>query len=392
MTRSLMVVAVPPGRPCGILDYVRTLCGAWPGQSASVTGMPYCGRRTPRHRILTLLQMRRQVAAFARSLAAEVVHVQYADFGWNGVRVFEDCYEVFSSKCLHPLVITIHEHPWFRNDHEMDRPRTVADHIFTILSGYRFVPRSLPLEIMKRHRGIHVHHNWQKEALLRNGVPAEQVRVIPLAVPCCMASEAEREAFRARFGVQGKRIIGVPGFVFERKRYDRLIDLIPSLPVDVVVCALGGANGAVSERYLETLRARATQLGVEERFVVTGYLTEQEMNAGLMSASAFAAPYGEVTSSASVARCIAAGAPIVAARCATFSELAEAGAGLILADPQNMSNFTQCLTDVLCNKQQEASLRRMNASYAATWSFTAVARLMQAWHVTCQVQSQHHQQ
>lgn len=384
MIQNLMVVAVPKGKPCGVLDYAKTLCQRWPESSASLTCMPYCVRTVPRHRISSLLAIRRKVAEFAENLAdPDVIHVQYADFGWNGVRVFEDCYEVFSRKCPRPLVMTIHEHPWFRDEHEMDRPRTMADHIFAIAGGYHPIPESFPLEIIKRHCGIHVHHTWQKSVLLRNGVFEQQVCVIPLAIPECMASPLERDEFRRRFGLLKKRIIAIPGFVFERKRHDRLIDIIPSLPEDTVVCAIGGANGTPSERYLDSLRSRARKLGVEGRFIVTGYLPEREMNAGLLSASVFAAPYGEVTSSASVARCIAAGAPIVAGHCATFKELVDAGAGMLIVDPEDRRRLSQIITNVLGSNEHSASLRKNNASYAAEWSFPVVARLMHQWHTEC---------
>lgn len=381
---TIQVVAVREKQHCGVRDYALHLATAMPRESSQVATITPSAARVSRVRVRQLKAMRNDITRQVLALPqANLAHVQYADFSWNGTRIYEDLYELFSRKCRLPLVLTLHEHPWFRGEHEMDRSRTFADRAFAWLAGYKRLPSSLPLEILQRHRGIHVHHSWHKQLLARCGVPDSMIRVIPHFVPECKASSDQVAAFKRRFGLEGKRIIAVAGFIFERKRYERLLELLPSLPADAVICALGGTNGAPSERYLKKLEERALELRVSSRFVVTGYLPELEMNAGLIAADVFAALYGEVTSSGSVARCIGAGVPVLAAACPTFAELESDGAGLIVIDPQDKSEMARCVTELLEKRAQYQVLRERNLHYAANWSLVRVADGLRAWYEVC---------
>ena len=381
---SMQVVAHDATRRCGVKDYAERLASAMQSESSSVFGVPLPHRHVSRFNYFRMMRLRRGVARQARMASkASLVHVQYADFSWNGVRAFEDCYEVFTRRCNTPLVVTLHEHPWFRGEHEMDQLRTVSDFIFSCLAGYWSPPKSLPLEVLSRNRGIHVHHKWQKNMLLVNGVPERKIQVVPLSIPECKAAPSQQAAFRKRFGLDGMRIIGITGFVFERKRYDRVVNLLPDLPADVVLCVLGGANGSASERYLEKLMEQAKTLGVLSRFVVTGYLSEPEMNAGLLETDLFMAPYGEVTSSASVSQCIGANGVIIAGNCTTFEEMAENGAGLDIVDPEDRAKMLSAVMGLLEKGDRYHILRRKNLNYSNTWSLQAVAGIMQEWYREC---------
>lgn len=387
MGEHVMVVAGAPGRRCGVGDYARLLGAAMQADHGSVCHVPVPANPVSRTHLISLMRVRRRVIRQTALLGApDVVHAHYSDFSWNGVRAYEDCYELFTRK-IHGvgmpaprLFVTLHEHPWFRDRHVWDRPRTVADRLFACLAGQIPVPPSLPLAIFKRHHGIHVHHEWQKAALVASGVPGGLVRVIPHPVPECEAAPEAVRTFRQRFGLEGKRMLAMTGFIFERKRYERVIGVLAALPEDVVLCALGGANGRIAEDYLRYLRHLAELNGVAHRFVVTGYLAAEEMNAGLKAANAFVAPYGEVSSSGSVARCIAAGAPIVAGECPTFTEMREQGAGMVSVNPDDRRALTLVLVDLLGDEGMGMAMRKMNAHYAQAWSFPAVARLMTEWY------------
>jgi len=384
--RTIQVVAAGENQHCGVKDYALHLAATMSQESSRVVTITPSAARVTRDRIAQLKDMRKDISRQVLALPqASLVHVQYADFSWNGTRICEDLYELFSRKCRIPLVLTVHEHPWLRAEHETDKARTLADRAFALIAGYRRLPSSISLEILRRHRAIHVHHAWHKALLVSSGVPASIIRVEPNFIPDCKASPDQIAVFKRRFELDGKRIIAAAGFVFERKRYERLLDLLPDLPSDTVLCVLGGANGRPSEQYLATLNDRAKALGVSSRFVVTGYLPEAEMNAGLQAADVFAAPYGEVTSSGSVARCIGSGAPIVAWKCQTFDELEANGAGLVVVDPEDREAIRHLVLKLLDRKESgvASGLRQKNASYAGRWSLSNVAREIQAWYGEC---------
>jgi glycosyltransferase involved in cell wall biosynthesis len=183
-----------------------------------------------------------------------------------------------------------------------------------------------------------------------------------------------------RFNLLNKRILAMTGFIFDRKRHERAIALLPRFPADVVLCLLGGPNGAGSEDYCRRLRRQALDLGVETRVVITGYLKEAEMNAGLSSATAFLAPYSDVTNSASLAQCIAGGGPIVAEKCESFVELEREGAGLVCVDSGASGEWYDAIRRILADANFARKLREKNIKYSEGHSFGLFSRQMSEWH------------
>ena len=387
MIQALMIEAGVPFRPCGIRDYVDSLCKSMPAGTAVRYHVDVPEKGVTRAHPMAMMMARRQVKRCVRNMPpARLTHTHYNDFSWNGSRSFEDCYGLFTrqvrrlgTSAPHQF-ITLHEHPWFRNQHVWDSPRTLADHAFGWAAGQCPVPKVLPLDVLLRHRGIHVHQSWHKKILCENSVPEGLISIIPHFVPGCEASGPEVEAFRRRFGLSGKRVLVATGFVFERKCYERILALLQRLPDDVVFCVMGGINGRGSELYLEKLHTLAGRLGVTSRFVVTGYLPEPEMNAGMLAATAFVAPYGEVSTSGSVARCIAAGAPILTGVCPTFSELSANGAGLLSVDATSPDHLLDGINRVLVDDAVALELRRLNGVYARTNSVSACCQRFLDWY------------
>lgn len=304
-------------------------------------------------------------------MVADIVHVQYADFAWNGTRCFEDLYEAFSSGCNTRLIITLHEHPWLRGEHENDTPKTVMDHVFGRMSGASFPRWCGPLDVLARHTLIHVHHGWHERVLTEHGIPADRIVRIPFPVAHRVSVPIEHvQAFEAKWGLSGKRVIAMAGFIFERKRVEMGLRLTKELGDDVWLCMLGGVNGGPSEAYLAKLTALAEELGVKDRFVVTGYLPEAELRAGLATARMFLAPYKEMSSSSSVSMAIGAGLPVVGHESASLKELQEDGAGVLAIDTDDPKSLRESAEQILSNRACDGGLRHKNADYASRndWS------------------------
>jgi glycosyltransferase involved in cell wall biosynthesis len=366
-----MVLGVASQR-CGVRDYAAALCAAMPAGSVRLVAVPMPPDHVFRHQVRMLWRARRAARQAGRELSSPLMHAQYSDFSWNGVRPFEDLYEVLTRHCRVPMVVTLHEHPWFRGDHGGDRPRTVADRAFGCLAAD-------PQAVLRRHRGIHIHHRWQADTLSRGGIPRERLYVVPYPVPPPQPC-GDGEAFRNRFALAGKRVLAMTGFIFERKRADRALAVLPLLPSDVVLCCLGGAQGVPSESHLESLRQQARQLGVADRFVVTGYLPVTDLATGLDVAEVVLAPYQEVTSSASVADAIGRGIPILASDVASFRELEEDGAGVECADVTSSQAFLEAIRRVLDDPGHAADLRARNQAYAERHSVARFAAKMIEWY------------
>jgi len=290
-------------------------------------------------------------------------------------------YDVFITACSVPKVVTLHEHPWFRDDRDSGEYSTLADRVFAGLAGHGGrTGEEILGSVMQRHAGIHVHHAWQKERLVGRAVPAERVLVKAMPVPTCRTNRDDTSRFMSRFNLDGKRLLTVTGFMFERKQYERAIDILPSLPADVILCALGGR---ARPSYLIDLRDRARSMGVEDRFLVTGYLEADLLHAGLAATAVFLAPYADVSSSASVARNVGSGAPIVAADNASFTDMASSGAGILTVNTGCPDEFGATVKQILDDEALAGSLRERNKEYCRRHSFESFTEGLMEWYASC---------
>ena len=377
---AMVIPASRGDRHCGIEDYARELAGSMSSDQVGLHKVPLPGF-VHRNQLLSLVKARRHVAERAKRLPqVDLVHVHYADVAWNGLRIGEDYYDVFSRRCRGPLALTIHEHAWLRPSFEEPGRRTASDYVFSALGGHGLSQGKETLDILMRHQGIHVHHTWQKQKLLEGGVPEKRISVIPFPVQKRESTVEAVDRFLSRFGLQGKRIIAMVGFVFDRKRHDRVLSLLPKLSKDVVLCLLGGANDPNSEAYCTRLHEQAAAAGVSDRFLITGYLEKEELDAGLVASTVVAAPYSDVTSSASVAMVIGAGVPVVTEQCDTFAEMREQGAGIETVNAEDENALLEALVRLLEDTSARELLREKHRQYAGAHSLSAIAAQLTDWY------------
>jgi len=382
---SPLIVYTPPadGSPCGVADYARHIPEAL-GGSVSLVPLHLPLERCPRNRLFKIWRLRRAARLAALNLPPGIpVHVQYSDFAWNGTRLYEDAYEVFTRFVRRPFMATVHEHPWLRSLPESAGIQTLADRVFARLAGLggRHGGVSFETLVLNRHALLHVHHRWQYHRLVEAGVNPSILRVWPHPVPSVASVKGSGgQAFRQRFSGNASRLIGIVGFIFDRKQYERAIAMLPNLPPDTILCAIGGTQGRESERYLEQLRDQARRAGVADRFVVTGWLPEPDFHEILSEMDLVLAPYGEVSSSGSLAWAVAVGAPIVAQDAPSFREIYEDGGGLELVDTTSPSVFTEAVRRVLEDSGCSRSLRERNRNYASRYSWTAFINVLRAWY------------
>ena len=69
------------------------------------------------------------------------------------------------------------------------------------------------------------------------------------------------------------------GFLARRKGYEVALAALRELPPEYVLVAAGGAHAADHTDTEAWLRAEAERLGVAERFQITGFLSEEELEA-----------------------------------------------------------------------------------------------------------------
>ncbi len=372
----------PAGAACGVADYTQAMCAALGHDFASLHQVRLAETGARRNHLLRVMRLRSGAHRAATKLPkCDLVHVHYADMAWNGTRMFEDAYEVFTRYLSAPAVVTLHEHPWFRGSRGAEQPETAADYVFGLLVAGRITGQgSIEREVLSRHVGIHVHHRWHKRVLGNTGLPEAKIFVLPHLVYRCRADPGAAQRFREKWQIGNKRLLSIVGFVFDRKRYELAIEALAKLPADTVLCAIGGPLGSESRQYLERLKEVAMKAGIGRRFIITGYLDKDAFDSALRASDVFLLPYGEVSASGSLARCVGAGAPIVAQDCDSFREIRDEGAGIELLDTSDTTAFASRINRILNEPGLANRMREANWGYAERFSLEAVARAFRQWY------------
>ncbi|MBN1178630.1 MAG: glycosyltransferase family 4 protein [Anaerolineae bacterium] len=179
------------------------------------------------------------------------------------------------------------------------------------------------------------------DLIAQYGVPAEKIVV---AYPgydeglTRVDDPALIVATRARYAIPERYVLYL-GTLQPRKNLSRLIDAFADVPRDVTL-VLAGRRGWLSD---DTL-AQAQRLGLEQRVLFPGYVSEGDKAALLSGALAFAFPSLYEGFGLPVLEAQACGCPVV---CANTSSLPEvAGSGALLLDPHDTRAWSQALAQL----------------------------------------------
>jgi glycosyltransferase involved in cell wall biosynthesis len=116
---------------------------------------------------------------------------------------------------------------------------------------------------------------------------------------------------RAQLGVgEQTTVVAMVGWMNPRKNYELAIDAAARLPSRFVLWLVGGA-GLGLDWYVDQLRARITELGLEERVVITGALSETDLERRLAALDIGLCPYQRISASGSVSTLLGARCPVV---------------------------------------------------------------------------------
>ncbi|MFT5049091.1 MAG: glycosyltransferase involved in cell wall biosynthesis [Chlamydiales bacterium] len=103
-----------------------------------------------------------------------------------------------------------------------------------------------------------------------------------------LPSTSDVAAFRARLGLEGKRVIAIGGRLHEQKGVGKLLEMLARLSdefADVRLIVMGR-----EEIYQREFEPQARALGVAERVVPTGWLSGDELQAAYAASDIFVSP------------------------------------------------------------------------------------------------------
>jgi glycosyltransferase involved in cell wall biosynthesis len=212
-----------------------------------------------------------------------------------------------------------------------------------------------------------VHTEQGRQALLRRGIAAGKLSVIPHGVLAFGAAAPKRDG--------AARVILLFGKIKQYKGTDLLIEAFARLP-DAVRRAT--RVRVVGEPFfdLAPLKARAAELGIADRIDWdTRYVSDAEIGTILAAADILAFPYREIDASGVLMASFPYGKPIVATSIGAFRELLKDGEHGRLVPPEDPSALAAALEEVLGDPARARAMgARVRALAAGIPGWDEIAR------------------
>jgi glycosyltransferase involved in cell wall biosynthesis len=153
---------------------------------------------------------------------------------------------------------------------------------------------------------------------LRGIIPAERLAVVPHFVEHRELPLTPQEA-RERLGLADRRIVTLLGFVYGRKGHRYAVEAVPDLPPDTIMVYAGGPVAGRSYVY-DLALSKAAELGLGDRFRITGYLSDEELETWIAATHLAILPFTDLSASGSLSSWIAAGKPMLVSDLPGFRE------------------------------------------------------------------------
>jgi glycosyltransferase involved in cell wall biosynthesis len=207
-------------------------------------------------------------------------------------------------------------------------------------------PEAWSLRYLGRAADRVVVHSRVEVERLRGFIPAERIAVIPHFVERRALPLDPTEA-RARLGLPDRRIVTLLGFVYGRKGHRYAVEAVPALPDDVVMVYAGGPVAGRS--YVHDLALqKAAELGLGDRFRITGYLSEDELETWIAATHLAILPFTDLSASGSLSSWIAAGKPMLVSDLPGFREYAERAPGALrFFSPSESAPLAEAIREAL---------------------------------------------
>ncbi|HLP43843.1 MAG TPA: glycosyltransferase family 4 protein [Candidatus Nanoarchaeia archaeon] len=206
-----------------------------------------------------------------------------------------------------------------------------------------------------------------KDALAANGIKDVEVLHTGADVKSWNVSPEDVQKYKEKFGVVDKKVILFGGRLSAAKGGDKaiesLVKIIEKVPNVVLLVA-----GKVDE-YTERMQNEAEELGLGDRLIFTGWISEKEMKFAYACADVVLVPSVIFDSLPRlVVEAMAAGRPVVGTCYGGTSEIVVEGETGYVINPHNIELMAERVTDLLLDEQKnkqfgEAARKRVKADF-----------------------------
>jgi glycosyltransferase involved in cell wall biosynthesis len=205
------------------------------------------------------------------------------------------------------------------------------------------------------------------------GVQGARVRIIPHGIPV-MLRKLDSDALKAKFGVDGRRLLLTFGLLSPNKGIETVIRALPAVVSkfpDLVYFVVGATHPVILRRegdaYRTMLEREAEQLGVREHVVFRGqFVSNEELQQYLLAADIFVSPYlneAQVTSGA-LSYAMGAGAAVISTPYWHAQELLADGRGRLFPFKDHAA-LSRTLCDLLSSPDELARVKDAATGFAS---------------------------
>jgi glycosyltransferase involved in cell wall biosynthesis len=218
-----------------------------------------------------------------------------------------------------------------------------------------------------------VHTDAARAEFARRGLDRERLFVLPMGIPAPLPARSGGEAFRDRYGLHGKRVLTLFGYVTGNKGYEVVIESLRHLPRDTVLVIAGGARRPVEQEYVDHLKRHVEDFRVADRVIVTGYLPDDEIAEAMAATDVALVPHTHATNSYSVAFPLTYGKPTLASNLTCFREIAAGSDALELFETGSRADFQRKLIALLDDAPRREQLAANALRHAERFGWPHVA-------------------
>lgn len=184
-------------------------------------------------------------------------------------------------------------------------------------------------------------------------------------------TEQQRALLERRFGLVGNYVM-YSGAMESRKNVDRLVEAFALLPANIKETFRLVISGKVSPDQREKLQSQARGLGMEDRLVLTGYVTDAELIALYGGCTLYVFPSLHEGFGLPALEAMACGVPSIGSNTTSVPEVI--GRPDALFDPTNVAEMAMVMARGISDIEFNASLRAHAPIQAAKFSWDESAR------------------
>jgi hypothetical protein len=244
--------------------------------------------------------------------SCDVCHIQYETSFFllnNKDFFFSMCSEI---KC--PIIVTLHEvYKQFPDVFPRDKikgnlfTKPIKEHIYDkrhpfATSFARHVSKGFCAD------KIIVHAQFQKDVLVEKGLVAGEIDVLP--IPVLSIDNSTQDKWKNDQTLN----LAATGFINPSYDYDVLFKTLDLCDMPWKFTWIGGVRRQEDQALLDTIQADVAKRGWENRFVITGKISDEKRDAMLSNAHIYCALFKNKSSSESLATAIGSRSLIIATR------------------------------------------------------------------------------